>query len=669
MHNKSLIIPLFLMGVVISGFWFIGSALTGMLLLNLMAFISYTVLKRNQWHAYGLSHVMLLYLAWLFIVAFTSLIPNTSMMMIGVLAGLPVMYLAGTNIPNFDEVWKILRITIFIFAVMLSSWAIWQVKNNIGYGHAVGPLLDRNAFAALINLLWFLSVYFFISSFKNNNRWKLIVSGVGLLIISVALFATTSRGGIGTWLLLTPLLLIAGFKYTKSFKLILTIILITMLAYVTSSTFLKSSISNRNFDIALSKETGQLSGDASVTARLLIWQSTLKIVRDHPLTGTGWGTFVSFYPKYRSSQENSTSGVSAHNDYLQLTAEGGIPTLLIFFSVLLGILILLKKNLRYLAEEKGIESTVLLIGVLAIFIQAAVNFIFVFAFMNLIAGLYLARVSQLMETAKITNLNWLINIKASVKSVLIGLVILIIGAPFFWHLLAQIFLTGSQPGLKIANLIIPNLNTYQVANFITSFYPKEYIAQQAMIQISEKYLASNINNYNVPEDFKRQILNEMIIRLDDARKRSANNPTLGYREVKLLLEYRYLLGNDVAFNKVSDILRTNLEADPYHAKSMIAMSRLQVLEGNFSEGLKTLNFAENHIRTRRDQQLIHIEKLRLRLLPEKNPNLEALEDQLNMVRSDSETGKPHILPPNFYEGIDKQLNKIATDINANTKIN
>ena len=604
----------FIVCLILSGFWYIGSALTGLLLIVAAIYSCSSIFSRQVFQSYSLTKLMLAYLVWLFIVAYTSKVPTTSMLNVAVFAGLPVMYFVASNMTNFSKIWQNLRIILFITAVGFALWAIWQVANKIGYGWAVGPLVDRNAFAALMNLLWFSAVFLFISNQSASKCWLALMLG-GLFIISIALFATSSRGGILTWLLLLPFMLWTVYRKTKSKQFMTAVIVVAALSYVCSAQFLHSDVADRTFQVGWGVEAGQLSEYVSVNARLLMWQSTFKIALDHPIIGTGWGTFAGYYPAYRSPYENTTSGVVAHNDYLQFAAEGGFIAMLLLMGLVIGILLQFRQKMKNTADEASLEAIALLLGVLAIFIHAAVNFIFVFAFMNILAGLYLARVAQLTETPQAMKIGAFAQIRPSVKRLLAGFVILLVSAPFVFHVISQACLTGSQPGLKAINLIAPKITTYKVARFINIIYPQESIAQQSMLQIAEQYLAASAKNGWVVDDFKQQLVNETIERFDIVRTRSANNPYMGVREVKMLITYHELLGGKAAYAKAQQILSDNLKADPYHAQSMIMLARLQVEKGNKAEALHTLQLAENHVRTQRDQQLIVLEALRQIVAP------------------------------------------------------
>ena len=647
--------PLFFMGIILSGFWFPGSALTGMLLLIATAIGCQSIFSRHFWKEYALSKLMLVYLAWLVVVAISSSVPNTAMLTTAVLAGLPVMYLIASNTNNFSEIWKSTRIALFLLAIGFSVWAIWQVVNHVGYGQAVGPLLDRNAFAALLNLLWFPAVYLFLTNKSTSQRWIQPLIGIGLFVISTAFFATTSRGGIATWLLLIPFILWAGYQHTKSKQQVSIILFIAIAAYLTSALALHSTIADRTF---------QLSQDASTSARLMLWESSIKMTLSHPFFGTGWGTFGFYYPAYRLPLENSTSGLFSHNDYLQYAAEGGVFSLLLLLSMLFGLCLQLKRSLESAVEAAGLESIALLLGVLALFIQAGVNFIFYFAFMNIIAGLYLARASQLIDKQQAIKISDFDKVRPSVKRLLAGFIALIVAAPFALHLIAQACLTGLQPGLTAINLIAPKVTSYNIASFITAIRPQEDIGQEAMIQTAENFLANNINNHKstITADFKHDLLNETIERFDLVRSKTANNPYMGVREVKMLIAYHHIFGDNIAYSKAQQVLSDNLKVDPYHANSMIMFARLQVAQGNRAQAIQTLQFAASHIRTRRDQQTIAVETLRQLAAPKIITELDDIEKQLQLVRSESEAGKPLILPANFSEDIDARLNIIAGQI-------
>ncbi|MBU2614259.1 MAG: O-antigen ligase family protein [Elusimicrobia bacterium] len=93
--------------------------------------------------------------------------------------------------------------------------------------------------------------------------------------------------------------------------------------------------------------------EPDVVNRFLWWEACLRIIKDNPIFGTGLGTFQFVYPKYRTS---ALASIFAHNFYLQLCSEVGIPGLLILLALI------------YFSFKK-INNTYIKISLLSILIQ------------------------------------------------------------------------------------------------------------------------------------------------------------------------------------------------------------------------------------------------------------------------------------------------------------
>jgi O-antigen ligase len=74
--------------------------------------------------------------------------------------------------------------------------------------------------------------------------------------------------------------------------------------------------------------------------RLAVWRDTVRIFGDFPVFGTGFGAFGMVMLFYQTAPQH-TAFVQAHNDYLQVLAEGGLlvagPAALVLFLVATGI--------------------------------------------------------------------------------------------------------------------------------------------------------------------------------------------------------------------------------------------------------------------------------------------------------------------------------------------
>jgi O-antigen ligase len=88
-------------------------------------------------------------------------------------------------------------------------------------------------------------------------------------------------------------------------------------------------------------------GDSvSVDARTVLWRAGLSMIRRHPMTGIGLGRFKENVPDYAETDMHRI----AHNSYIELGAELGLPALVAFAGVLFAALSSLGKFRRQLAK-------------------------------------------------------------------------------------------------------------------------------------------------------------------------------------------------------------------------------------------------------------------------------------------------------------------------------
>lgn len=643
--------------ILITTFSYLDYPITALLMIMASVWVLRKISNREYFQSYSMTNIMLFYLFWLCLVSFTTKVPSVSYASLVVLIGMPLMYLIASNSEYFQQGWKLLSKVIIVVAILVSLLAIWQVHNKIGTGYANGPFNDRNAFAALLNLVWFPIAYLLLVSDKSTSKLRLILLGCVLYIIATAFFATSSRGGILTWFILLPVLMWASYKNTKNYKLIVAVLVTSALAYVTSSFLLHSNISDRNFNFVQ---------DASVFARLYIWKSAFLMALEHPVVGTGWGTFGYFYPAFRLPIEKTTAGFFAHNDYLQFAAEGGFIASLILIGIFGMLLSSLRKHLRG-SSSSSFECVALLLGVIALFIHAIVNFIFYFAFMSALSGIYLARVATLSEKPSEIMLPKLSFLRPSIKKLLGIFVIVVFAFPYLIQLSAQLCLTGSRPGLKVIGLFVPKIEPFNVANLITAVYPKDGLAQEYILRTYEYYLTDQGSLVNKKEGADMLLL--ALNTYDLMRRQFANAAPYGTRQVKMLLEnhalYDSIKREEGASNKLAyQILDANLIADPYHGHSMVMLAELQNTTGQKQQALKTLGYASFKVLTIRDQQLVTAERLKLLAPPQFIAELSAIQDKLLLIKSNADGAITDLEASEIYDDVDKRLKEIEQEIES-----
>jgi tetratricopeptide (TPR) repeat protein len=87
--------------------------------------------------------------------------------------------------------------------------------------------------------------------------------------------------------------------------------------------------------------------------RIDVWISSLKMILAQPLFGFGPGTFGDVYPYYRPAAFWNISNPFAHNEFLQVAAECGIPALLL---VLLLLWIFIREFIPALGKTRGFKA-------------------------------------------------------------------------------------------------------------------------------------------------------------------------------------------------------------------------------------------------------------------------------------------------------------------------
>ena len=312
-----------------------------------------------------------------------STLPMTSLWFAWILGLFPLGYLLGVTAPaRGARPMALLRATGALIALL----AVWGVVEWLRYGgRSNGPFLDLNAFGALFYLAIPPAVV--ALALSPARRARLILGGF-LALCLWALFATASRGAIGILLLMIVPLVLGLRRAGTAWRAPTAILLVlTALAY---------GIVRYVPETPVTREVVNLGSDQSTQDRLAMWRSTLEMWRERPLIGQGLGSYKLHYLHYRSPEEITSTGDLAHNDYVQLLAEGGplLPALLLLAG--LAALVLAARLWRRMgpAAADRLEALTgwgMALPVLGLFLHAGVNFIFYVAPLALLAGLMLAR--------------------------------------------------------------------------------------------------------------------------------------------------------------------------------------------------------------------------------------------------------------------------------------
>ena len=192
-----------------------------------------------------------------------------------------------------------------------------------------GIATHSNSLAAFFNYYIFLPLGFL---YMNASRWKAWGLLIPFLIQFRGIMVTFSRGGyiafafglyainffrskilffltlVATWvIILNPVFLPAGIRYRMSQTFTQQVSYVNMVENVEDSV------------------------DGSTSSRIEIWKGALKMISEQPIFGVGYGLFFPLIAHYWVGGFS----IDAHNTYLIIAAEMGIPALLTFLFIVL----------------------------------------------------------------------------------------------------------------------------------------------------------------------------------------------------------------------------------------------------------------------------------------------------------------------------------------------
>jgi putative inorganic carbon (hco3(-)) transporter len=131
-------------------------------------------------------------------------------------------------------------------------------------------------------------------------------------VMAVSVVATKSRGGILSLafaIVTLSVLLMVRCAPTKRILVASPLVLLLLIGIVVTG---ERPIASRFVEASWSTANG----------RLPIWRQVIAIARDFPITGSGFNTYQTIVPLYPIPDHEPYEG--AHNDFLQLAAEGGL---------------------------------------------------------------------------------------------------------------------------------------------------------------------------------------------------------------------------------------------------------------------------------------------------------------------------------------------------------
>ncbi|HXN21379.1 MAG TPA: O-antigen ligase family protein [Candidatus Dormibacteraeota bacterium] len=188
----------------------------------------------------------------------------------------------------------------------------WVREMRYG-GIPFGPYVNRNHFAGFVELVVPPGLAALVMGKVRRDQWMLV--GVLTLFPIAALFLSASRGGIISFLVEIFALLLLIWLGRREQKQLLVGALVVLLA--------GGLVAWLGVAQALDRFSGYREFEVKEDKRVSMARDTWRIFLDHPIVGTGMGTFQSVFPKYETLYDGKIVN-HAHNDYVEVLAETGV---------------------------------------------------------------------------------------------------------------------------------------------------------------------------------------------------------------------------------------------------------------------------------------------------------------------------------------------------------
>ena len=313
------------------------------------------------------------------------------------------LYFIALNIIRNKD---ILRRTMIIILLVVAVAGLLAVKEGIDIGDTgsldssrVGGLAEQpNMMGAFFVYYMFLFLGFFYLNWQKIKSWSLLIP---FFICFRGIQVTFSRGALLAFAF--GLVAITFFKNKVLFFLMCLGILFALFNPEFLPGSMRYAIERTKGGEAIYDNTPfEETIDKSAATRIEVWKGAAQMIKDNPWWGVGYGVFPYAIPMYVSG----VGEIDAHNTYIIIAAEMGIPVLIVF----LLIIFVLFRNVFWLftrVEDRFVKAIALgMLGGIAGMLMAnmfgsRLNSEEVSAYFWILAGLIIR--AQIMKKNKLIN--------------------------------------------------------------------------------------------------------------------------------------------------------------------------------------------------------------------------------------------------------------------------
>jgi O-antigen ligase len=265
-----------------------------------------------------------------------SLDPSSTRLFVVQMCALVIYFVATLIFIDTPRRLRTIVRTIIIFGFLLAMFGLTQSFTSDGtrvywfrqlaQSTAFGPFINRHHFAGYMELAIALPLGLLFSGAIES--YKRPVYAFVALMMGVALILTNSRGGIISLAAEILFLVVVagpglrGGQRPARAQRIRSALLRACFAFGLIVVLIGGTIAVGGSG-AFTRLLGTVNANDPTTGRTHFWSVTLDVIKAYPIVGSGLGSFSVIYTRY-----DSLNGLyrleQAHNDYLQILADGGI---------------------------------------------------------------------------------------------------------------------------------------------------------------------------------------------------------------------------------------------------------------------------------------------------------------------------------------------------------
>lgn len=243
---------------------------------------------------------------------------------------IPILFAISNFSMTKRKLLNVLLFSLFISLIINYGFALYEslVLNNSSVYEAMvnanfSQLMHRSYYC---NYLLIGCIVILDRLFKKENSW---INMILFCLFSIGIFQTLAKSGILIYLLLIPVFILLQLLKTRKYKSIMlcfAVFMVSLLLLVK----IENPVKTRFQIIPDSIENFESKSNPSVesnTSRLLMWSTSIDLIQESPLLGTGTGDYDDELTNKNISYGNSGVALhryNSHNQFLNTLVQLGL---------------------------------------------------------------------------------------------------------------------------------------------------------------------------------------------------------------------------------------------------------------------------------------------------------------------------------------------------------